>query len=214
MKKKILITLILLPFWLNAQNGTGLWTGIAIEKKLTQKLSVNLNTQVRFADNISYAKTYFGEIGLSYRILKGLEIAGYYRLIDQRKNENKNFKIRQRYYADLSYEKKLGPIKFDYRLRYQYQFKDNDGVAEFEASYLRNKLEISYPNNTKFTPSLSADLFTEIGGKTDQIRPKFGVSYKINKQNSLDFSVFKNVDLINSNSSGPIIGLTYKLKLK
>lgn len=213
--KKILISfLFLLPFFAQAQDGTGLWTGIGVEKKINKKLSLNLNTQVRFNDNISYAKTYLGEIGLGYQIIKGLEIAGYYRLINRRKNETKDFKIRQRYYADLSYENKIGAIKFDYRLRYQHQFKDNDGATEFDASYLRNKLEISYPNKTKFSPYISADIFTEIGGKTDQIRPKVGVSYKINKHHSFDLSVFKNIDLIDSQNSGPIIGLNYKFKLK
>ncbi len=214
MKKLILIIFIISPLLVKAQEGTGLWTGFGIEKKLTKKLSVNLNGQVRFADNISYAKTYLGEIGLSYQIAKGLEIAGYYRLINRRKDETKDFKIRQRYYADLRYENKLGPIKFDYRLRYQHQFKDNDGATEFDASYLRNKLEVSHSNKTKFTPFVSADLFTEIGGKTDQIRPKAGLAYKINKHHSVEASIFKNIDLIGSENSGPIIGFTYKLKLK
>ncbi len=214
MKKTILILFILMPLLVNAQEGTGLWTGIGVQKKLSKKLSLNLNGQVRLDDNISYAKTYLGEIGLSYTILKGLDISAYYRLINRRKNEPSAFKIRQRYYADLSYEYKLGAIKLDYRLRYQHQFKDNDGETEFDASYLRNKLEVSLSNKTKFSPFVSADLFTEMGGKTDQIRPKAGISYKINKQHSVEASVFKNIDLIDNITSGPIISFTYKLKLK
>lgn len=214
MKNTLITLLFLMPLIVNAQEGTGLWTGVGIQKKLTKKLSVNLNGQVRLADNISYTKTYLGEVGLSYSLLKGLDISAYYRLINRRKDETSAFKIRQRYYADLSYEYKLGVIKFDYRLRYQHQFKDNDGETEFDASYLRNKLEVAIANKSKFTPFVSADLFTEIGGKTDQIRPKAGISYKINKQHSVEASVFKNIDLIDNANSGPIIGLTYKLKLK
>lgn len=214
MKKIILIAFLFLPFLAQSQDGLALWTGVGVEKKINKKFSVNLNAQARLVENISYTQTYLGEIGLSYKIIKNLEITGYYRFINRRKNETKDFKNRHRFYGDLSYDKKLGVIKLDYRLRYQHQFKDNDGEIGFDTSYLRNKLEVSYPNKTKFTPYVSGDLFYEINGNGfDQIRPKAGVSYKINKKSSIDASVFTNVDLVGTEKSNPIIGLTYKLKL-
>ena len=84
--------------------------------------------------------------------------------------------------------------------------------TDFDTSYLRNKLEISYPNKSKFTPYISGDLFYEIGAKIDQIRPKAGVSYKFAKHHTVDVSVFSNVDLVGTESSGTIIGLGYKFK--
>lgn len=213
MKKLILITFLFLPFLSQSQDGLALWTGVGVEKKINKKFSVNLNAQARFVENLSFAQTYLGEVGLSYKIIKNLEITGYYRFINRRKDETKDFKNRHRFYGDLSYDKKLGVIKVGYRLRYQHQFKDNDGEIGFDASYWRNKLEVSYPNKTKFTPYISGDLFYQVGSGFDQLRPKAGISYKINKKSSIDASVFTNVDLVGTEKSNPIIGLTYKLKL-
>jgi hypothetical protein len=214
MKKTIIIILFLLPIISNAQDGLGLWSGVSIEKKLNKKFSVQVNGQARFVENISYVQTYLGELGVSYKIIKNLEVSGYYRFINRRKDETKDFKNRHRFYGDLAYDQKLGPIKFAYRIRYQHQFRDNDGEVGFDTSYLRNKLEISYPNKSDFTPYVSGDLFYEINGTGfDQLRPKAGLSYKINKKNSIDASIFTNVDLVGTETANPIIGLTYKLKL-
>jgi hypothetical protein len=60
---------------------------------------------------------------------------------------------------------------------------------------------------------VSADLFYEIGGKVDQLRPKAGVNYKINKKNALEMSIFKNINLVETAVNGPIVVLTYKFKL-
>jgi hypothetical protein len=192
--------------------GLGLWNSIGIEKKIGKKFSVTANGQVRYVANISYVQTYFGELGVSYKLSKSWEISGYYRYIQRRKNELKEFKNRLRYYADLSFNHKIGIVKFENRLRYQSQFKDNDGETDFDASYLRNKIEISYPNKSIFTPYLSGDVFYQIGGKIEQIRPKAGISLKFAKHHSVDVSVFSNVDLIGTESSDAILGLGYKFK--
>lgn len=197
----------------HAQNeGLGLWSNISIEKKIGKKISITANGQARFVERISYAQTYFGELGLSYKLNKNWEISGYYRYSQRRKNELKDFKSRLRYYADLSFSHKIGKLKVENRLRYQSQFKDNDGETDFDTSYLRNKIEVSYPNKSIFTPYISGDVFYEIGGKIDQIRPKVGVSFKVTKHHSFDVSVFSNVDLIGTESSDAIVGLGYKFK--
>lgn len=212
MKKILFITIALIPLWAQAQEGVSLWTGASIEKKLTKKFSVNLNTQARFVENITYTQTYLGEVGLSYKIMKNLELSGYYRFISRRKDEAADFKQRHRFYGDLAYSKKLGAIKLEYRLRYQHQFKDNDGEIGFDKSYWRNKLEVAYSNKSDFTPFISADLFYQIGSGFDQVRPKAGVTYKINKHHSVDGFIFTNIDLVGADKSNPVIGLNYKFK--
>ncbi len=214
MKKTFLLFLLLAPVTLMAQDGAGLRTGITLKKDLAKKWDLSAEFQTRFNDNISYLQTYMGELGLSYKIVKGLEASVYYRYTNRRKNETKAFKTRHRYYGDLSYGRKTGPVKLEYRLRYQHQFKDNDlGQAEFDHSYLRNKLEVQALNLGKFTPYLSADLFYQIGTGSDQLRPKAGVEYKFNKKHKIDLSVFKDIDLVGNEKYGPVIGLNYRIKL-
>ncbi|WP_255036621.1 DUF2490 domain-containing protein [Lacihabitans soyangensis] len=195
------------------QDGVGLRSGINLQKKVTKKVTLNLNGQARFNNDISYLQTYLFELGSEYKISKSFDAAVYYRFVNRKKDETKDFKQRHRFYADLSYGKKFGSIKFENRLRYQHQFKDNDGVTEFDASYIRNKIEASYSNKSKFTPYVSNDFFFQIGGTLDQLRPKIGVSYKINKKNAVDASVFKDIDLVGTENPGPVLGLIYKLKL-
>jgi Protein of unknown function (DUF2490) len=216
--KKIFLLLLAIFLLINIKTqaqteGTALWSSISIEKKIGKKFAIELHGQSRMVENITYTQTYLGELGLSYKIHKNWEITGYYRYIQRRKNELKEFKRRDRFYADLVFDHKIWKLKFANRLRYQNQFRDNDGgESEFDSSYLRNKIELSYPNKSKFTPYISGDLFYEIGGKIDQIRPKAGVSFKFNKHHSVDASVFSNVDLIGTESSAAIIGLGYKFK--
>lgn len=214
MKKIFFITIILLSFRIgNAQDGVGLRSGVNLQKKLTKKITLNANGQLRFNGDISYLQTYLFELGGAYKISKAFDAEVYYRFVNRRKNETKDFKNRHRFYADLSFDKKFGAIKFENRLRYQHQFKDNDGITEFDASYIRDKIEIGYDNKSKFTPYVSTDFFFQIGGTIDQLRPKIGLSYKINKKNALDISVFKDIDLVGAEKLSPVLGLIYKVKL-
>lgn len=214
MKKIFFLTLICLGAKITlAQDGVGLRSGVSLEKKVTKKITLNATGQLRFNNNISYLRTYLFELGGEYKISKAFDLAVYYRFANRRKDETKEFKNRHRFYADLGYGKKFGSIKLENRLRYQHQFKDNDGVTEFDASYIRDKIEASYSNKSKFRPYISNDFFFQIGGTLDQLRPKAGVSYKINKKNGVDLSVFKDIDLVGTEVYGPVIGLAYKLKL-
>jgi hypothetical protein len=214
MKKTfVFIALLMLGYVSFAQDGLGLRAGLNLEKKITKKVTVDFLAQARFNNDISYLQTYLFEVGAGYKLPFGFDISAYYRFANRRKDETKEFKARHRYYADLGYGKKLGFIKLENRLRYQHQFKDNDGVTEFDASYIRDKIEVSFPSKSKFTPYLSNDFFVEIGGKLDQLRPKVGVTYKHNKKNSVDFSVFNDIDLIGGEKYSPVLGFTYKYRL-
>ncbi len=212
-KKIFLSILLFIPIFGLAQDGLGLRTGISVKKDISNKWKAEVQLQTRFNGNISFLQTYLGEAGVSYKIIKGLEASAFYRYVYRRKNTEKAFKERHRYYADLSYGKKLGTIKLEYRLRYQHQFKDNDlGEAEFDNSYLRNKLEAAYAGKGKFRPYVSADLFYQVGNRLDQIRPKLGADLRFNKRNILDLSVFKDVDLTRANTYSPVVGVNYTYK--
>lgn len=197
-----------------SQNGLGLRAGLSLDKELVKDLELKVNAQLRFADNISYLQGYLGELGLGYKINKHFDLAGYYRYYDKRKNENKDWKVRHRYYGEVSYDQKLGSVKFENRLRYQHQFKDTAGEVAFDASYLRNKIEFNFQNKTELTPYLSADFFYQLGGGGfDLIRTKTGVQYKFNKHNSFDLGIFKDTPLNGASSNQNwVLTANYKFK--
>ena len=210
---KLILILLFIPLAVRGQDGTGLRTGITAKKDISARWKAEVQLQTRFNSNISFLQTYLAEAGVSYEIIKGMEASAFYRYAYRRKNTEKDFKERHRFYADLSYGRKIHKVKLEYRLRYQHQYKDNDsGEAEFDESYLRNKLEAKYAGKGKFRPYVSADLFYRVGSGIDQVRPKAGVDFRFNKKNILDISIFKDIDLTGTNTYGPVIGLNYTYK--
>jgi hypothetical protein len=85
-------------------------------------------------------------------------------------------------------------------------------VTEFDASYIRDKVEVSFPNKSKFTPYLSNDFFINTNTGFDQIRPKVGVGYKFNKKHSVDLGAFKDFDMIGTEKYSPVLVFNYKFK--
>lgn len=201
------------------QESLGLWTGLATDVRLTKRLTLNANAQIRFSDNVQVTRAYLGELGVSYKLNKHWEVAGYYRYTGRLKKNKETdtyyYRPYHRFYAEVSYEQKLGRrLELDYRLRYQNQFKDDNDAVVADGSYLRNKLGLSYRTGTRITPFVSADVFYRLGSSFDQVRYKAGVQVQLAKAHSVDLSLFKDVELNHSGEgSGPIIGVTYKLKL-
>lgn len=208
-----------------AQNtGLGLWTGVATDFRLAKKWTLNANAQVRFSDNLQVTRAYLGELGLSYKLTKHWELSGYYRYTGRLKRNDERtgwyYRPYHRFYGELSYDQKLWQgLTLDYRLRYQNQFKDDNEAIVADKSYVRNKLELGWNNPSRFTPFVSADLFYRLDANDgtsgfDQVRYKAGTNVKFTKQQSLDLFVFADRAIRNSGeSSGTILGATYKLKV-
>jgi len=218
MKKYIILLSLILPLmaW-SQERTTNLWTGISVSKNLTKRISVELDGQWRLTDNLSTTGAYIGELGVGYKFNKHWEVSAFYRYISRRKYDKGDeayvFKQYHRFYANLNYDRKIAFLKLGYRLRYQDQFKDDNGVLENDKSYIRNKLEISYPNKTKFTPSIAADLFYRIGENFDEVRYKADVDYKINKKNTITLGGFISHEFESTALDNLTILLSYKLKL-
>lgn len=218
--KLIVVGLVLLTSLKSYSQATdiGLWTGVGVEKKINKSFSVNLNTQLRFTDNISIMRAFLGELGVSYKINKHWEVTGYYRYIGRRKKNDEGtgyyYRPYHRFYADVAYDHKIWKFKFDYRLRYQNQFKDDTSTDGLEAdkSYLRNKFEFSYPNKSRFTPYISTDLFYQLGTGFDQMRNKAGIEIALNKHNKIDISGFTDYQLQGKQENRFLLGVGYKVK--
>ena len=218
LRPRLTLLLLLSPLAAWCQTpGLGLWTGANAQYRFG-KFELHANAQARFSDNVTLTRAYLGELGLSYNLDKHWEVSAYYRYAGRLKYDKEStdwyYRPYHRFYGELSYDHKLGKnLKLDYRLRYQNQFKDDNEALVADASYLRNKLELSYDTPTRLTPFVSADLFYQLGDTFDQVRYKAGVNFKINKQQSIDLSAFKDVPIGGGSPDGVVIGATYKLKL-
>lgn len=209
---------LVLPLLGEAQTrNTNLWTGISVSKSITKKVFLEADGQWRINNNLKTTGSYIAELGAGYKFNKHWEVTAFYRFISRRKYDKGDeayvFKSYHRFYANLTYDHKIAFVKLTYRLRYQNQFKDDNGALENDKSYLRNRLELAYPNKTRFTPALSADLFYRMGEAFDEIRYKAEVDYKINKKNTLTLGGFISHEFADTEPDDFTILLTYKLKL-
>lgn len=218
MKKYFFLLSLSIPLAGLAQGrNTNLWTGINVSKNITKKISLEADAQWRITNNLTTTGSYIAELGAGYKFNKHWEISAFYRFISRRKYDNGDeayvFKTYHRFYANLNYDHKIAFLKFAYRLRYQNQFKDDNGILENDKSYLRNRIELSYPNKTKFTPAVSADLFYRMGEAFDEVRYKADIDYKINKKNTITLGGFISHEFADTELDDFTIQLTYKLKL-
>ncbi|RFS14671.1 DUF2490 domain-containing protein [Emticicia sp. C21] len=218
MKKHFFLLITLLPLaGLAQERNINLWTGISVTKSITKKISLEADAQWRVTNNLTTTGSYIGELGAGYKFNKHWEVSAFYRFISRRKYDKGDemyvFKPYHRFYANLTYDHKIALLKLTYRLRYQNQFKDDNGTLENDKSYLRNRLELAYPNKSKFTPALSADLFYRMGEKFDEVRYKVDVDYKINKKNTITLGGFISHEFDDTALDDFTLQLTYKLKL-
>jgi Protein of unknown function (DUF2490) len=195
------------------QTGTSLWSTIGVKKKITKKISAEIALTTRQPENVAYLQTYFFEADLGYKINKFLDVSVAYRNMHRKKNMEAQFKKRHRYFADISAKKSFGKINISNRVRYQHQFKDNDIETTFDASYIRDKIEVGFDIKKNWEVYGSLDFFYDIqNSQLDQIRPKIGTSYTLAKHHVFDLGLLQNRSLIGLENSGLITAVGYKFK--
>jgi hypothetical protein len=196
-------------------NDAGLWVSLNLEKRVTPAFSLHLSDELRLNENISEAGTHFTEFGGEHMIFKGLSGGVYYRFIQRRRLDD-SYSKRHRFFAELSYKRKIGKISVALRERVQSQYKDlhssdNGKIPEY---YLRSKLTL----RTKIIKRTQAFANTEVfyqlsnpkGNEVDQIRTSAGLEYKINPGGSIEAFYMINKEVRVSNPvTDYIIGLGY-----
>ncbi len=216
MKRFGLITIAL--FWCNLvlgqTNDAELWTGISIRKKITKKIAVNLEQQLRLSDNASSVKSIFTDLGLSFRLSKSLKISGNYRFINRGRSTG-NYWISHRFYGDIRYTYKAKPVIFVYRNRFYTEAGYEDNGKERE-HYERNKLELKFDLDKKFSPFLASELYYFMEkAEFKKVRYTAGVDFDLKNRNelSLFYRIQREMNVINPDYSY-IIGLGFSHNLQ
>lgn len=137
------------------------WSGLTLRKSfLEKKLNLALTQEFRFDDNSTHLDQYFTELGIEYKLRKGLSLGFGYRFI--RNNKNSGYHNEQRIFADLEYAHKLDRFRLSYRFRFQNH--DELGVSKDEGDDITQKyrlrIKVGYNiRNFKLTPYVSAEGF-------------------------------------------------------
>lgn len=220
MNKRLVLFVITLGIFaanLMAQvNDAGLWTSIALEKKITKRISLVASEELRFNENISELGTAFTEIGPQFKIYKGFNAGISYRFIQKRRLDD-SYSIRHRINTDLSYRIKLNDFTISLRERYQVQYGQNYfyGESETAKTTLRSKLNLKYRINKKFDATVFGEVFNPLfTGESyfSDFRTGAGIDYQIIKPLSIEVFYLINKELNIANPTTDYIsgfGLTY-----
>lgn len=197
------------------RNDAGLWLSLELEKLLTKRLSLEFNHTERIAQNITRWDLAYSDIGLAYKFSKHIAASANYRYINKF-NPEYGMDNRHRFYVDLILKKKLKPLEFSWRQRFQNQMEDvfTSEEGRIPHYYTRSKLAIKYDLN-KFTPCIASELYIKLISGEQPLPNRYrlfgGCNYAINKTN--DIEVYYLFDR-RFNQKDPltnyVIGLSYK----
>ena len=197
-----------------------LWIGFNLEKKLNDKVYLQLSQQNRITENISTYGRGNIDFGVTYRFNKNIRLMGDYVYL-KRPNPDNSFTNEHRLYTALILKKEIGRWDFSYRNMVQMRMKNiyssEDGkTAQY---YERNKLSVKYEWNKFLSPYLSGELFYPFNQTQNRglkkIRSSFGLDYKINRKTSATayFLYQHELNAFNATNRDFVYGLTLNHEL-
>ncbi|HNR20939.1 MAG TPA: DUF2490 domain-containing protein [Bacteroidia bacterium] len=194
----------------------GLWLNFAVERKITQKVTMELSQELRLNENISELATAFTEIGGEYKFNKRFSAGLYYRYI-QRRQLNDYYLNSHRWFVDVSYKRKIKKISLTLRQRLQSQVRALETSSESKVPeyYMRTKLTCKLDLDKKYTPFVSGEIFYPVFNGEDLFidnhRFSVGCDYEFNKRHSVTLFYMINSEVnVNDPWTDYISGASYK----
>lgn len=213
MKKTILLFICLAGIKNTYAQATDieLWTGGALNLKVHERFSTDIEQVVKFNDTITHFKSAFSELGAKFKLNRWLSLGANYRYI-----ENPPRKNAQRFSADVFFNlgKKGFPLSFHYRVRIQHEVRISNKNTE---DYLRNKFSLHYNFSKPVDPYISFEPFFRLNGKNEirVTRYAVGLNWRIIENLHLvSFYMFQKDVNIKRPDKSHIIGLMLSYDLR
>lgn len=193
----IFFTIISMGVFAQSTSDAGLWSTFTIQKDLTKKFTLAIDQECRLKENYSRVNLFYTNIGLSYKIRKGLKVELAYRSIEKIRLD-KSVSFRNRIQLDLTYKIKGEKLTFSQRLRLQTEVQDyfTSVKGKLSEQFLRYKMDLKFDLGKKLFPYISTELRYQISSPRGQgpdfdfgwhrIRNIAGVEYEINKKNIIN----------------------------
>ncbi len=202
----------------------GIWNTFSLSYALNKKYAILFTEEFRLKENYSRLNLLYTNIGLEYKINSYLKTSLVYRFIDKYM-EYDRFSFRHRLMWDASIKKESNKFSLSYRHRLQVEKRniyssESGNVAEW---YSRNKFEIGYAWNDKFSPYVAVEFRYQIFDPRNQesnatwhrIRYQAGVDYKISKKSKVGvYYLVQHEYNVPAAENLYITGLEYSLSLK
>jgi len=215
----IAICLLCIPEVRAQVKDAGIWTSLGFEAKLVKKLSATVSQEYRFNENITELGSWISETGLEYKLNKYMKVSVNYRYTLKRQTNNR-YSPRHRFFIDVKAEKKIKPVIFQFRTRFQEEYADIGRAPEggFSGYYSRNKFSFKFDLDRKWEPYLSFELFSPLHHNQpflfDNIRSSAGLEYSVSKHHSIDiYYMIQNEMNVNDPVTDFIGGIGYQFNL-
>lgn len=204
----LLLLLIGITSRVFAQDEMKLRMGVQLQKNITKKLKVELLPEIRLESKTQLEETLL-ETGLSYKLLKFLDVAGQYRLSFIPEQEG----VQHRFAIDLKPHVALKDLKLQYRLRYT-NYTDFDIETEDNSTYFRSRLQCKYDfNNFPITPFVSAELYYR-ADKEDFNKSRYGTGFELRLNKNTEVECYYLLRYKHKNDkTKQIIGIEFKIKI-
>ena len=171
----------------------GAIVGAGYSGKIVKGFGYSVEGEVKTGGNFTEFNRFKASAGLGYSFWKSrFKVSADFDYI--LKNRETYLENRYRVSGGLTYSEKIRSFKLSLRSKYQASFYD-ESRAEHKfnpKTYVRNRFEISYSFFSKPVKLYaSTEMFIRLYKKDarfiDEMRTVVGVTYRLNKNNSLDF---------------------------
>lgn len=208
LRKSILSFFLFLASVASAQNvnDAGMWNAFSVSsdfKDLTpwkdgdffKNVSLNLNPEIRFNENITQLSGYFTDIGVSNKWSKYTSSTVEYRVGGRR--QESGFSIRRRWSIGAQLSVPIGDFKITATTRYQIaQVRTTD--LDLNSTW-RQKFGLEYALGKNLSLQVSHELFfLPITLENTNWRSQISVKYKIDKSKGISLGYLVQRDLTNA----------------
>ncbi len=190
---KLQAIVLLLPILCFSQNHDfELGTEISASTEVFKDFEASITANAKFQDKIPVVKSFSEELGISYKLCKGLKAGLAYEISQD--NEQQGFFLNHGGSAYLRYKYDITKRwSISYRNKFELAKKGyiNESSDLFPSYEDRNKIEISWSRKKyKFSPSFSVESFHPIERGSNycisELRYSAGVNFDLKKKFELD----------------------------
>ena len=172
-------------------NDAQVWLKLSVQKKLSDRFSVELKNQDRFANNVSEFTRMKADLGFIFKLNQHIRLRADYVFIEKRKLSGA-YSPRHRYYFAITAKKDIMRWRFSYRNLFQSQyiepFTSEDGYIPYY--YDRNKITVQYEYNKYLSFYVAEELYLPLNNPQvkgfDRSRTFVGLLYKLGKRQQLE----------------------------
>lgn len=223
MNRKLILVIVSMVMALPVLNAQSLWTSAEVSKKIAGGLSGFGVVEYRTHAGMSSTERWAGTLGVDYKFCNYLKATVAYVYIhshaEAKGGDSGYWLPKHRGYFALTGSYSWNNFSLSLRERYQDTYSTEKVLATktLQAKHkhtLRSRLEAKYSiNKINLTPYVSCELhnFVADGMKLEETRWTAGLSYKIDRKNSVElyYRFIDEVEKIDNH----VIGVGYKLKL-